>query len=508
MNIKDFIKSYSNHPILFIGSGFSIRYLENSFNWENLLKKISYDLKGNNEFFFDLKHDCFFDGKYNYAIMASKLEKEFDHDLRNNRDGDFSWINDKYYELAEKDELCSRMKIYISEQLSNHTIRENMSEEIAALKRVRKNIGSIITTNYDTLIEEIFQFNTLIGNNILLSNPYGSIYKIHGCVTSPKDIIITKNDYDNFDQKYDLIRAQLLSLFIHNPIIFMGYSITDENIRKILKTIFSYVDKDSVEAQKIRNNFLLIEYEKGSDNQDVLEHDIVIDANTTITVNKIKTDNFMGIYDALANLQLPISAMDIRKVQTVVREIYSGGNIKVNIVDDIDDLQNNEKVVAIGNVNRITYVFHTIPEIIQKYFEIIDEDNKQILTLIDKHNIQSSQFFPIFGFSLISNDIKSSNQLKLNQIKKIENIKEKTKGIQLDDYASISGIMLSESIAKSKKVDYIAKGILTEHFTLDDCMNFLKRYEQKNCTDYKKLLCVYDYVKYYINEKTNVEGGF
>ncbi len=50
-----------------------------------------------------------------------------------------------------------------------------------------------------------------------------------------------EEDYDYFDNKYELIRAQLLSLFIHNPVIFIGYSISDRNIQQILKTIFSYV---------------------------------------------------------------------------------------------------------------------------------------------------------------------------------------------------------------------------------------------------------------------------
>ncbi|MBP2660129.1 MAG: hypothetical protein H6Q69_3161 [Firmicutes bacterium] len=65
----------------------------------------------------------------------------------------------------------------------------------------------------------VIKFNLLIGNNILLTNPYGSLYKIHGCITEPIKTIITEEDYEQFEEKYELIRAQLLSLFIHNPII-------------------------------------------------------------------------------------------------------------------------------------------------------------------------------------------------------------------------------------------------------------------------------------------------
>lgn len=122
--------------------------------------------------------------------------------------------------------------------MSNLDFKEDMKDEIAAFKKIRKNISSIVTTNYDKITETIFEFMPLIGNDILLSNPYGSVYKIHGCVDKPESIIITENDYKSFRERYELIRAQLLSLFIHNPIIFLGYNLGDDNIKTLLKTIF------------------------------------------------------------------------------------------------------------------------------------------------------------------------------------------------------------------------------------------------------------------------------
>lgn len=41
MDIESFISNFQNHPILFVGTGLSLRYLNNSFSWENLLKEIS-----------------------------------------------------------------------------------------------------------------------------------------------------------------------------------------------------------------------------------------------------------------------------------------------------------------------------------------------------------------------------------------------------------------------------------------------------------------------------------
>ncbi|HBB6398730.1 TPA: SIR2 family protein, partial [Escherichia coli] len=213
MEIQDFVGHYKNHPVLFIGTGFSLRYLQNSFGWNELLEFISYELTGNEEFYYDLKAESMENGEYSYDLLATRLEIEFNKCLATDRNGKFEAINDIFYKNMKEGKKLSRFKIYITEILNGLLIRPEKSNEIDALIRARKNIGSVITTNYDRLCEKVFEFNPLIGNDILLSNPYGSVYKIHGCVTDSDNIIITRDDYNNFNNKYELIRAQLLSIF-------------------------------------------------------------------------------------------------------------------------------------------------------------------------------------------------------------------------------------------------------------------------------------------------------
>ncbi|MGB5792110.1 SIR2 family protein, partial [Poseidonibacter sp.] len=364
MNIKDFVKGFKNHPVLFIGTGISLRYLNNSYTWNGLLKKIAFDLYSNEEYYLDLKSKCYQNGEYQYSKLATFLEEDFNTELAKNRNGKFKNVNDIFYENMSKDINLSRFKIYVSQLLSNLDIKTEMEHEIIELKKTRKNISSIITTNYDEFIEHIFKFKPLIGNNILLSNPYGSVYKIHGCISEQDKMIITDNDYKSFLERYELIRAQLLSLFIHNPIIFMGYSISDDNIKNILKTIFTYIQPNSEQSDEI------------------VEHDIDMKEFSIIRINKLKTDSFTPLYSAISDLNLPVSAMDIRKVQNVVKEIYSGGKIKVSITDDLDDVSNNDKILAIGSTKTISYQYKNTSEMILNYFQIIDESNYQILTLV------------------------------------------------------------------------------------------------------------------------------
>lgn len=500
MKINDFIQQFTNHPVFFVGTGLSLRYLENSFTWDGLLSFISKNLKGSDEFYYDLKSRHETNGTFNYPNIAQGLEDEFNSILMNDRNGVFKEINDWFYKNMEKDINVSRFKLYISSLLTNYVIRAEKTEEINALKKVRKNIGSVITTNYDKFIEEIFEFKPLIGNDILLSNPYGSVYKIHGCVNDPGKIIITGKDYEKFNEKYELIRAQLLSLFIHNPIIFLGYNIGDNNIKSILKTIFTYINPNTPEAEKIRKNFLLVEYEEGSQNIEVVDHDIDMNEFATIRINKIKTDNFLEIYTHLANLNLPVSAMDVRKVQAVVKEIYAGGNISVSITEDIETLRNGEKVLAIGSIKTIKYEYQTTAEIMENYFKIIDEANHQLLKLVDKQKIQTSQYFPIFGFGLIQPELNNYERLKGIQLEKIRKLGENTRDFT-HGHNTIDEIMGDENIPQTSKHNCIINAVLDDRLELNVVEEFLRSYSDKKSTDYRRLLCVYDYKKYFIMDE-------
>lgn len=496
MKIENFIKNYKNHPILFLGTGMSLRYLEQSYTWDGLLQKISFDLYENEEKYLDIKSNCFDNGNYDYAKIANYIEHDFNNQLQIDRNGKFEQINDIFYEKMRNGINLSRFKIYISTILSSLETIQEKQDEINELKKTRKNIGSIITTNYDMFIEQTFEFSPLIGNDILLSNPYGSVYKIHGCVSDPEKIIINDKDYSQFEIKYELIRAQLLSLFIHNPIIFIGYSVGDNNIKNILKTIYTYVKPNTELAKRIRENFLLVEYEKDSVNDIVVEHDIEIEGISTIRINKIKTDDFTSIYRLISNLSLPVTAMDIRKVQSVVKEIYSGGEIKVSITEDINGLRNSDRILAIGSSKTISYQYQNSAETIMNYFKIIEESNSAILKLIDKYTIQSNQFFPIFGFSLINKKINSANKLKKQQTEKLQsnlhNIKENCK----ITHNNIQSILEDDLIVKSNKDDAIFWLIMNDKLDLDEVENYLREREDKKESKYRKLLCAYDFKKY------------
>ena len=54
MDINSFVSKFHTHPVLFIGTGMSIRYLEESFTWRGLLERVMTDLYGNDEEFYNI----------------------------------------------------------------------------------------------------------------------------------------------------------------------------------------------------------------------------------------------------------------------------------------------------------------------------------------------------------------------------------------------------------------------------------------------------------------------
>ena len=92
----------------------------------------------------------------------------------------------------EKGERVSPFKIYISKLLKEIKFKTDMEEEIRELKKARKNISSIITTNYCETAEQIFGFNPVIGNNLLLTlkNRYTKLLRNLINITSENGVVL------------------------------------------------------------------------------------------------------------------------------------------------------------------------------------------------------------------------------------------------------------------------------------------------------------------------------
>lgn len=108
-------------------------------------------------------------------------------------------------------------------------------------------IKQIFTTNYDTLIEDAYpksKCNVVTANEGCAYTDAHSttIYKVHGDIATLNNsasIIITDSDYKNYfkNKHFNLIWEELKQAFIKKHVVFIGYSLEDDNILDIIKTV-------------------------------------------------------------------------------------------------------------------------------------------------------------------------------------------------------------------------------------------------------------------------------
>ena len=254
--IKDILNIHDTLPILFVGAGLSRRYLGLE-NWEGLLRYLAQRIS-DNEFGFEM---------YNSMAESSTIQVGLYQKIAELIGNDFSkkwFIDDKFKEVREeyRDDIknkVSPIKIEIAKYIKDNSLNfvEDQKSELELLKKVgKKSIAGVITTNYDLLLENILLgYKAYVGQEELIFSQLqgvGEIYKIHGCCTNPSSIVINEEDYKEFDDKNAYLASKILTLFLEHPIVFMGYSIEDENIRNILKSIVRCLSKENLKKLKKR----------------------------------------------------------------------------------------------------------------------------------------------------------------------------------------------------------------------------------------------------------------
>jgi hypothetical protein len=385
--LDDLIKN-NEFPVVFIGAGISKRYLLDFPDWTSLLEEFWEGL-GFSNFYgeFNNLHDLI--RKENSNLSDREIEHE-----ANIRMG--SLIEDKYNQAFNNDIVqitgftpkdayknnISPFKKAISERFKNYVIKDGNEEELDVFKKMLLKTQIILTTNYDTFIEDSYdnksdyRITKYIGQKGFFQGTYGyaELYKLHGSVESPNDIIIAKNDYSKFEQNSVLISAKIISMMMNSPIIFMGYSLTDINVRKIIKDFTRSLTED--EIMILENRLVLIEYSEGEEN---FVEEVVNDKDLGCKLKVIKTDNFQLLYETISKINQGIAPTEVRKYQHVIKELIidRGKKGALNSVllspEELDKLEENIQnmniTVALGDAK---YIFQ-IPDLISYSLDYISD---------------------------------------------------------------------------------------------------------------------------------------
>ncbi|ANB56474.1 SIR2-like domain protein [Anoxybacillus sp. B7M1] len=514
-------------PIVFIGSGLSIRYLKNFPNWRGLLEYL-WNLTGEQSDFY-----AFLNRTRNDIEKEKPNLKQSELDyLTNIRVGTMleQKINKLFYDEKIKidnftqkeafEKNITPFKKVLSNRFLNYEFKDEMLDEFEYFKKMLIKTQIILTTNYDTLIEDAYNsisdygIKTYIGQKGFFEQTmgYAELYKLHGCVTDPKSLIICENDYRRFEKNSVLISAKIISQLLHSPIVFLGYSLTDQNIRNIIRDFSSSLSEK--ELLKLESKIIVIEREEGLNE---IREETVNDRDLNCRFTYIRTDNFGEIYKKMAEINQGVAPSEVRKYQHIIKNLIiergKEGTLKSLLVapSQLDELEKNignkKLVVALGDS---TYIF-AIPDVITYVYDYIfekDELNTDIVLrfLANQPSKSRLPFLRHVNIETISNsNLHPGEKEKLRQ--RLENhgdfLKEKQRitnrwyQIKFDDLESI----LKEDYPLERQYGIIAYNI--DNLNLNDVELYVKKAVEKLkengeiriSTELRRLILLYDLKK-------------
>lgn len=515
MKIEDVINKFNTTPFLFVGSGISRRYL-NLPDWKGLLKHFAERIS-DDEFTYDSYENRAKIMECKSGIMpkvAELIQQDFDK----------KWFADEQMRTISKKQIeeihkgLSPFKAELAEYIKMQSIiNTDYQAEIDKLSEIsKKNIAGVITTNYDFFLENCFQgFTKYIGQSQLIFSSIQGIaelYKIHGSVEVPESIVINEEDYILFERKSTYLAAKLMTIFMENPIIFMGYSISDRNIQNIIKSIVDCLDEDQINA--LEDRFVFIEYKQGMVGAEVTPYTIMIE-NKPLTMKKITLDNFMLLYRALENKRAKLPAVILRRFK---KELYEytitnmpTANLRVASIDD-ERIKDEDLILAIGKASEfglkglsgldanewyrnivLNDLEFTADELLEYAFPKLNRQNSGKLPL-NKYLAEASGNFPECKEiakkqdfdAIISKTIKNNRKYlggyrSVKQIWKQENVS--SKALKLIAYLKEAQMDVNE-----------LENVLKEIFEGD--VNVLQNVGANERSDIRRLIRIYDYLKW------------
>ncbi|WP_113661592.1 SIR2 family protein [Pedobacter nanyangensis] len=520
---KSHLELFNTSPYLFIGSGLSRRYLQLP-TWYDLLEEFSKKLELPYEF-----------GYYASQIegdlpkLASVLADEF-HKIW--------WTSDSFAENRKKYNKEAQFstqqpfKIELALFVSTRGIQsEQFNDEIELLKS--SIIDGIITTNWDDFTNNLLEgFEIFVGQNQLLFSDtaaIGEIYKIHGSVTQPDSIVVTKEDYISFHKKNQFLAAKLFTIFAEHPIIFLGYSLSDSNIIDILNSIVECVDNQNIE--KLRDRLIFVEWGADYDDPQILDGNIVIE-KLPLPIKHIKLNSFVPLFKILATLKQRLPVKVLRKCRSAVYDLVKTSNpVKTMLIGDLENINDDDDiqfVIGVGVASQYSehgYIGISNDDIFEDIiYENKNWDSEIVIKDVIPKLLKGNTYLPLYKYLRQSGELDDNGQLfeterfgaKVINAVRDNNVKVYyPKGISyLRRHAEVrdncTGVKHVVETYGNKHAFYYIPFLKRENIDLDDLLDFLKENysnETKKQTDLKKIVCFYDYLKHGLQLDAKLPAG-
>jgi len=164
--------------------------------------------------------------------IAAEIESGYpgyDHSSRSLED-----VCDEYVAIYDAHRLVNKLAELIP------TNRAPSPAHVAAVECFQY----ILTTNWDNLFEKAFD-QIGKGKQVLASDAEApnfsfdqtNLVKLHGTVDRPLTLIATTDQYENYPETHKQLLDQVATLLAQRAVLYVGYGLRDEHIRRVLATI-------------------------------------------------------------------------------------------------------------------------------------------------------------------------------------------------------------------------------------------------------------------------------
>ena len=515
MTLQDIVTSFKTTPFLFAGSGITRRYY-NLPGWEELLRHFSERISSDPYIYQSYKNkargmDC---PQGLLPKVASLIQKDFDE----------KWYSTPDIRSTDEDVLASvkqdvsPFKAEVADYLKQkQVIRPEYTDEIRKLKNIaKKNIAGIITTNYDSFFENLFEdYKVFVGQDeLVFSSIMGiaEVYKIHGSVSRPDSIVINEQDYHVFNEKGKYLAAKLMTIFMEYPILFIGYSLTDINIQNILRDIMVCLPDDKID--RLQERFIFVDYRADADKYEIFEHSMSI-GSRMLKMTGIALSDFGILYEALAAKSAGCPIKILRRFKD---EIYtyavtnrSSALLRVAKLDD-PSISEESLAISIGVAQPDKKGLYSLVSASVWYRGIVLGDIEACGYTVDdvikyRYSELRRDYHPLPVYRYLSEaedeypEILDNAEKSFNKIASNTCIKERKKTAQYPDMRSLweekknnpKRVYNLLCCLPEEKMDVgLLEEILTEFFrndpnALDTC---------KMATDVRRLIRMYDFLKW------------
>ncbi|RGO80775.1 hypothetical protein DXB04_24675 [Enterocloster bolteae] len=259
--LEDVVSKFNTTPFLFIGSGITRRYY-NLPDWESLLRIFATRINEDPFAYSSYENKArVLNSKVGlYPKIAELIESDFNNlwfSAPSKRH-----LNKYYLDLVSKGSSPFKAEIAMYIKENSHIVSDYESEIKNFHNLSKKSLSGVITTNYDSFLENTLdEYKAYVGQEeLIFSSIQGiaEIYKIHGSVENPDSIVINSTDYNVFDEKSPYLAAKLMTIFMEYPVVFLGYSLNDSNVQKIIKSIVDCLSPENL--SKLQERFIFVEY--------------------------------------------------------------------------------------------------------------------------------------------------------------------------------------------------------------------------------------------------------